>query len=115
MVAGVRVIRGLAVVIVALTGVGVAGCSSSSSNGGRQITIKDFTFRPADLSVKVGDTVKITNRDTTLHGLIADDRSFSAGSINAGNTRSVTVIKAGRFSYHCTFHASMTGVITVNS
>jgi plastocyanin len=115
MVAGVKLTRGLAVVAVVLAALGVSGCSSSSSSGGRQITIKDFTFRPANLSVKVGDIVTVSNHDTTLHGLIADDRSFNAGSINPGNSQTVTINKAGRFSYHCTFHASMTGVITVKS
>lgn len=100
--------------VVVVTGLGLAGCGSSSS-GGKQITIKNFTFRPANLSVKVGDTVRITNRDTSLHGLISDDQSLLARSISPQSSRTVTVTKAGRFSYHCTFHASMTGVITVKS
>jgi plastocyanin len=91
----------------------LAGCGSSSSSASSRISIKNFTFRPPTLVVKTGQTITITNQDTTLHGLEADDRSFSAGSINPGRSQTIVVSKPGRFSYHCTFHASMTGVITV--
>jgi plastocyanin len=101
-------------VLVLVTGlvVGALGGCGSSSPGSR-ITIKDFAFRPQDLVVKSGQTITVANLDTTLHGLLADDHSFSAGSINPGRSQTIVVSRTGRFSYHCTFHASMTGVITV--
>jgi plastocyanin len=89
----------------------LGGCRSSSP--GSRITIKDFAFRPQDLVVKAGQTITVANLDTSLHGLEADDHSFTAGSINSRRSQTIVVSRTGRFSYHCTFHASMTGVITV--
>jgi plastocyanin len=91
----------------------LGGCGSSSTSSKGGITIKNFAFRPQNLVVTVGQTVTVSNHDTTLHGLEADDHSFTAHSVNPGHSRSITMARAGTFAYHCTFHASMTGSITV--
>jgi len=49
------------------------------------VTIQNFAFSPATLTVKVGDTVTWTNQDSAGHSATADDNSFdryySAGTI----------------------------------
>jgi plastocyanin len=114
MVAGVMSARGAVLATLAVLTLGTAGCSSSASSGGAgHVTIKDFVFRPQHLTVKVGQTVTIANHDTSLHGFATDDHLVTVRSISPGLSNRVSFSKAGTFSYHCTFHASMTGVVTV--
>ena len=78
------------------------------------ISIKNFTFNPAAVSVPVGTTVVWTNDETdgTVHSVTSDDGMFGK-DLNPGDTFSWTFDTAGTFSYHCRFHTFMTGTITV--
>ncbi len=77
------------------------------------VSIKDFSFQPATISVPVGGTVTWTNNDTTGHTVTADDGSFDSGTVSPGATFSQTFATAGTFTYHCNIHPSMTASITV--
>ncbi len=84
--------------------------------GGIAVSIKDFAFSPASLTVKVGDTVTWTNNDTTTHTASSDDSvtpKFGTGDIKASKTGTVTFDKAGTYAYHCDFHGNMHGTIVV--
>jgi plastocyanin len=116
------VVPGLAAAVVAVAalvfahGSGKSGSHASSavsSASNVAITIQDFAYSPASLTVKVGTTLTITNRDMTAHTLSANDGAFDSGTIQPGQTVRVTVHKAGTFPYHCEFHAFMTGTLKV--
>ena len=77
------------------------------------MTIKDFSFQPATISVSVGSTVTWTNADTTGHTVTADDGSFDSKSLASNATFSQTFAKAGTFAYHCAIHPGMKGTVTV--
>lgn len=84
--------------------------------GGTKVTIKDYAFSPAKLTVKVGDTVTWMNSDGTTHTATSDDGmtpKFDSGDIKAGADGTVTFDKAGTYAYHCDFHGNMHGTITV--
>ena len=84
--------------------------------GGTTVSIKDFAFAPASLTVKVGDTVTWTNEDDSTHTASSDDSvtpKFDSGDIDAGKTGTVTFDKAGTYAYHCDFHGNMHGTIVV--
>ena len=89
-------------------GTGAAGGSSAAS-----VSIANFAFSPADLTVKVGTKVTWQNNDTAAHTVTADDKSFDSGPINQGASYSFTFAKAGSYSYHCSVHPSMTAKVTV--
>jgi plastocyanin len=80
---------------------------------GTAVTIQNFAFSPPSLVVKVGATVKWTNRDAIGHTVTADDGSFGSSRIGNGVTFSQTFSKAGTFTYHCSIHKSMTGTVVV--
>jgi plastocyanin len=48
-----------------------------------------------------------------IHTVTADDRLFDSGSIEPGARRSITFSRAGTFTYRCTPHPFMRGVIVV--
>jgi plastocyanin len=89
------------------------GASAGAGGGGDAVTIQNFAFGPASLSVAAGSTVTWTNSDSTGHTVTADDASFDSTTIARGSTFSQTFDTAGTFAYHCSIHPNMTGTIEV--
>jgi plastocyanin len=80
------------------------------------VKIKSYAFSPASVTVKVGGKITFTNEDGTAHTATADDgTSFDSGSLGHRQSKTITFTKAGTFSYHCAFHAFMTGKVVVSS
>ena len=80
-------------------------------------------YDPAALTVKVGDTIAVENKDTTPHtvtnGKDATDpnmgKLFDTSIINAGDSADVVTadLKPGDYPYFCAVHPYMTGSLTV--
>jgi plastocyanin len=79
------------------------------------VTISDFQFAPASVTIDVGDTVTWTNDGPTAHSATGDDGGFDTGIFEAGQSRSATFDQAGTFAYFCTPHPNMRGTITVRA
>lgn len=77
------------------------------------VTIQNFAFSPAELRVKVGDTVRWTNQDSVKHSSKAADGSWNTGLLGKGESGSKTFDKAGAFEYACGPHPSIKGRIIV--
>ena len=87
--------------------------SSHSSAGGAAVSIKNFAYAPANLTVSQGTTIVFSNEDSTEHTATASGGAFDTGSISQGQSKTVTLETAGSFSYVCSFHPFMHGTITV--
>jgi plastocyanin len=104
-----RILTKLTIGMLALLGMAFTAVSVSSDEPagaqaeGKTITIKDFKNDPADLAVKVGETVTVKNEDVSPHTVTAKDGSFNA-DVPASGTATLTVSKAGNFPYDCTYH-----------
>jgi plastocyanin len=90
-----------------------AGKAHASSSG--SVTMINFAFSPASVTVNVGDTVTWTNQDDAPHNATANDGSFKTPDINKGQSASHTFNSPGTFSYICTIHPNMHGTIRVVS
>ena len=77
------------------------------------VTIQNFSFDQTALSVKKGDTVIWTNKDSAPHTVTGNSGGPSSGTLNTNATYSFTFTSAGTFNYHCSFHPSMVGTVTV--
>jgi plastocyanin len=77
------------------------------------VTIDNFTFGPAALTVPVGTTIVFENDDDTPHTVVAEDKSFKSKALDTLDKFSVTLTKAGEFNYFCGLHPRMTGKILV--
>ncbi|MBH1935174.1 cupredoxin domain-containing protein [Streptomyces sp. AV19] len=78
-----------------------------------RVSIVNFDFIPAQLTVAVGDTVTWTNTVSTLHTVTADDNSFNSGNLAQGATFSLALTRSGTVTYHCSFHpTTMKGEVT---
>ncbi len=78
-----------------------------------KLTIKNFTFLPAMVTVKPGTTVRWKNVDSTNHTVTADKGGFDLGNVGKGASKSVRLSKPGVYAYHCNYHPSMRGRIVV--
>jgi plastocyanin len=88
-----------------------AGASSGTPSS---ITISNFKFSPATISVRSGTRVRVTNSDSAAHTVTADDgHSFDSGTVQPGASGSVQAPAAGTYAYHCTIHPFMKGTLVV--
>ncbi|HET7445530.1 MAG TPA: cupredoxin family copper-binding protein [Solirubrobacterales bacterium] len=88
--------------------------AAASSSGPEAVTIADFLYKPADLTVPAGTTVEFTNEDSTPHTATSKESgAFETGSIETGKSAKVTLEDPGTYAYYCAFHPFMKGTITV--
>jgi plastocyanin len=82
---------------------------------GMTVSIQNFAFQPATLSVPVGTTVTWTNNDMVAHTSTSDSGVWNSGTLAPGQSYSYTFTQAGSFPYHCMIHPFMHGAIVVGS
>ncbi len=90
-----------------------ATSSSQAKTGKNAVTIQNFAFSPATITVKAGDSVTWTNQDSAGHSATADDNSFDTGVLPQGQSKSITFSKAGTYTYHCSVHPNMKATVIV--
>lgn len=98
----------LGIALSVATLVSAAGAAASAA-----IQIVDFAFAPAEVSVEVGEDVTWTNADQSGHTVTADGGAFDSGSLGPNGTFTWAADAPGVYAYHCAFHPSMTGTVTV--
>jgi len=91
-----------------------AGAAAAQQQGqGTTVSIQDFFFSPAQITVQPGTTVTWMNNGQAPHTVTADDGSFDSETLQPGQSFSFTFANAGTFSYFCEIHPFMTGSVTV--
>lgn len=108
-----RRIPALAAAAVALLVGGLLFLAAPASAASHDVTVQNFAYNPASITVQVGDTVTWTNQDAVPHTVTADDGSFDQPLNASGGTATITFTKPGTFTYHCTIHPSMHGTVVV--
>jgi len=107
----VRLMAALVAVFVMAAAPGLVRSVSAQSTV--NVSIENFSFSPASISVSAGDTVVWTNNDSVAHTVTSTDGAFDTGDIAPGASASVTFENAGTFAYICSIHPSMTGSVDV--
>jgi plastocyanin len=79
------------------------------------VTIADFNFAPATITINQGDTVTWNNNGPTPHSATANDGSFDTGILKKGQSGSHTFNQAGTFSYFCKPHPFMKATVVVTA
>ena len=77
------------------------------------ITLANFAFNPATMTVTKGSTVKWTNQDEAPHTVTSDAGDWDSSELNKGQSFNHTFTQTGTFTYHCAIHPSMKGTIVV--
>jgi plastocyanin len=74
----------------------------------------NYTFSPAQLDAKVGQTITITNKDQNgVHSVTAKDHSFSV-DVPPASSVTLTVKKAGNYPYYCQYHVDAHNPASLN-
>jgi len=86
---------------------------SPAPQGGTAISMSDFKFNPATLTVPVGTTITWTNQDEEPHTVAAKDGSFHSPGMDTHGSYSYTFTAPGSYDYICSIHPFMTGTVVV--
>ena len=110
-----RFTPGRAVIVAMLLGPAVGALLAFGAVAAQEenvVTIDNFTFSPAELTVKVGTTVTWTNHDDIPHTVVSAGK-FRSKAMDTDNSFSFTFTDAGEYKYFCSLHPHMTGTIKV--
>jgi plastocyanin len=111
--------RGRIGALVAIAAVAAVAVPAAASGGARTasshtVTLHEFRFHPASLTIHRGDKVKWVWRDETEHNVTFPHRFHSRTQVQGSYT--VQFSHSGTFKYECTIHGSegMRGKIVVH-
>jgi plastocyanin len=112
--------------------IGTAGCTSYSQGpvaptttpleipGTPTITIQNFAFSPATITVPRGATVTWVNKDSASHTIVSDAQGsvaqgavFTSNSLANGASYSFKFDSPGTYPYHCSIHPTMKATVIV--
>jgi CSLREA domain-containing protein len=77
------------------------------------VTIVDYSYIPALITIHAGRIVTWENIDFTDHSVTSDTGVWDSGTIVNGGQFQYTFNTVGNFPYHCSFHPEMTGMVIV--
>ena len=103
-----------------LTASNSSGSSSTSGDtaatGDVAVSIKDFLFKDATVTVAPGTKITWTNEDSAVHSVVSSEKGVFASppSMEQNATFTFTADKAGTIDYICGIHNYMVGKIVVS-
>ena len=86
---------------------------SARSDGGAQVSVDNFTFSPATLTVAKGTEVTWTNQDDIPHSIVLTAIGVRSKAIDTDKAFTYRFDKIGTFNYICGLHPHMHGQIMV--
>jgi plastocyanin len=89
---------------------GGGGSKTPAATNGPTVILKNLSFQPDTLQVKVGDTVTWKWGESVAHNVTFP--SFHSKTMTSG-TYTHTFTAAGTFDYKCTIHPTMNGKLVV--
>ena|SRR5579872_706391 len=89
--------------------------ASTMTAAEQTIHIDNFTFDPAEVTVKVGTKVTWVNRDDVPHTATstAKPKAFDSKALDTDQQFSFVFEKPGTYDYFCAVHPKMTGRVIV--
>ena len=77
------------------------------------VNISNFAYGPKEITVAPGTKIVWTNHDQAPHTVTSKDKSFASKGLDTDDKFEHTFTSEGDFSYICTVHPYMTGVVHV--
>jgi plastocyanin len=78
-----------------------------------KIGIDNFSFTPASVTIKPGDTIVFENHDDIPHLVVDSAGKFRSKALDTNDRFSVSFDKPGAIAYFCGLHPQMKGRIVV--
>lgn len=112
------------VVLSAVVALSLGGCPSDGGDGGdggngdgngeNVVTIRNFSYSPRSVTIRVGESVRWVNRDFVVHTVTSGNPgdadagdAFDSGNLSLNDEFSHTFETPGTFVYFCIPHESM--------
>jgi plastocyanin len=80
-----------------------------------EVTIDNFTFTPATVTIEPGTTVHWLNRDDIPHTVAAKSLAFKSRALDTDDSFSQQFNEVGEIDYFCSLHPHMTGKVIVRA
>jgi plastocyanin len=112
-----------------MTGLNGGGGGGGGNGGGTSasVTIRDYAFSPATITIKAGGSVTWTNDGPSSHTVSSDSMGvFDSGMLSppmasmdpyggtsSGQTYGMAFQTPGTYKYHCSNHPTMHGTVVV--
>lgn len=111
-----RLFRLTAIGLVALVACGadaIKAPPAPASQPAVTVTIDNFTYSPATLTVPRGTTVTWINHDDIPHTATSDHKVFASDALDTDESFSFQFKTPGTYPYHCALHPHMTAKVIV--
>ena len=92
---------------------GIALADDPPATPATLVTIDNFAFTPATLTVKLGTKVTFVNHDDIPHSIVSVPGKFRSHALDTDQSFEYTFATAGDFDYFCGLHPHMKGKIIV--
>lgn len=91
------------------------GLAARPAIGGEEVTVSidNFTFKPAEVTVVPGTSVTWVNNDDIPHTVVEKKQAFRSKVLDTEGKFSFTFMTEGDFTYFCSLHPHMTGKVVV--
>jgi plastocyanin len=80
-----------------------------------EVSIDNFTFAPAEITIAPGTTVRWVNHDDIPHTVVEAEKAFKSKVLDTDDSFSMTFTSSGSFAYFCSLHPHMTGKVIVRA
>ena len=97
---------------------------SETADAAATVEIVEFAYAPKEVHIKAGETVRWVNKDEFLHTVTSGavdgpenkaDGMFDEDLDESGSEATVTFDLPGTYTYFCSQHNAMDGVVIVES
>ena len=87
--------------------------AASPAKEGAKVSIANFAFAPAEITIASGESVTWTNDDGAPHGLEFNDGAPGIDPLLPKGSFSRRFDRPGTYDYNCSVHPYMTGRVVV--
>jgi plastocyanin len=79
------------------------------------VTMDNYEFMPAEMTVAPGTPVTWTNKQTDdVHSTVSNDGLWDSDTLDTGKSFTFTFTDPGDYAYYCSQHPDMQGVVHVS-
>ena len=89
--------------------------SAKTGSESNTISIDNFTFDAATVTVRAGTQVTWVNHDDVPHKVVSTEKKFSSPVLDTDGRFSYTFTTPGTYEYFCSIHPMMKGKVIVSS
>ena len=99
--------------MIALILAAMTAMAGAPAQGTPVVTIENFKYKPASVTIRAGQSVRFVNRDDEAHTATGRANTFDSGGLDTGDSWTIRFTKPGKYPYFCTLHPYMTGTVIV--